>query len=192
MIKNLATLFLSFLLLTLGSCTKDVIPKPKAYLKLQYPEAIYNTYNSNCPFEFDFNNIVEIEKPKGIADFCAMNLNYSKLKGKIHLSYVSVDEELLKKSLIGAQKLTQEHSQMAEGIKPSQFESLKHNTYGMVYEVDGDAASPVQFYVTDNKKHFLRGAVYFNIKPNYDSILPAAHYIKKDILVLMESLKWKN
>jgi gliding motility-associated lipoprotein GldD len=62
----------------------------------------------------------------------------------------------------------------------------------MVYEVEGDAATPVQFYVTDNKQHFLRGAVYFSVKPNYDSILPAAHYLKKDVLVLMESLKWKD
>ena len=51
--------------------------------------------------------------------------------------------------------------------------------YGMVYEIEGNAASPVQFYITDNKKHFLRGAAYFSVKPNYDSILPAAFYLKK-------------
>ena len=72
------------------------------------------------------------------------------------------------------------------------MENKLYNRYGMVYEVEGNAATPVQFYVTDRKKHFIRGAVYFNVKPNYDSILPAAHYIKNDILVLMESLEWKD
>ncbi len=176
----------------LGSCRQDATPKPKAYLKLEYPKAVYEGFVPDCPFTFDINNLIEIEKPKGKVDYCGMNLTYPRLKGKIHLSYHAVDDSLLTKSLKEAQNLTQKHTQMAEGIKPSQFQNLKHNAYGMVYEVEGDAASPVQFYITDNKKHFLRGAVYFNIKPNYDSILPAAHYLKKDVLMLMESLKWKN
>jgi len=34
--------------------------------------------------------------------------------------------------------------------------------------------------------------VYFNIKPNYDSILPAINYIENDIIHLIESFDWKN
>ena len=68
---------------------------------------------------------------------------------------------------------------------------IEQEAYGMVYEIEGNAASPVQFYVTDQETHFLTGSVYFNTKPNYDSILPAAHYLKKDVKMLMESLVWK-
>lgn len=161
-------------------------------LKLEYPEATYKQYRSDCPFTFDVNTIIKIEKPKGQVQYCGMNLSYPRLKGKIHLTYLAVDEKLLNISLRDAQNLTQEHTQKAESIKPVAYENQAQNAYGMVYQVEGDAASPVQFYITDNKKHFLRGAVYFNAKPNYDSILPAAHYIKKDIEVLMETLRWKN
>tara|TARA_B110001454_G_scaffold173504_1_gene164767 strand:- start:155 stop:691 length:537 start_codon:yes stop_codon:yes gene_type:complete len=178
--------------LILVSCNQDVIPKPKAVLKLEYSKARYKAYLSDCPFSFDSNSLAEVEKPKGKVNYCGINLSYSELKGKIHITYQAVDDNLLTELIKDAQNLTQEHTKVAEGIKPSQFENIKHNTYGMVYEVEGDAATPVQFYVTDNKKHFLRGAVYFSVKPNYDSILPAAHYLKKDVLVLMESLKWKD
>lgn len=174
------------------SCKDDVLPKPKGYLKLEYPEATYKEYLSDCPFTFDINNLIEIEKPRGQQQYCGVNLSYPGLKGKIHLTYLSVDEELLKRSLRDAQNLTQEHTQKAESIKPVLYENKEQDGYGMVYEIEGDAASPVQFYITDNKKHFLRGAAYFSVKPNYDSILPAAFYLKKDIQKLMESLEWKN
>jgi gliding motility-associated lipoprotein GldD len=61
----------------------------------------------------------------------------------------------------------------------------------MFYSIDGDAASQAQFYVTDSVKHFVTGSLYFNQKPNFDSIMPAASYIKSDIKRLMESLKWR-
>ena len=175
-----------------GSCKEDPTPKPKGYLKLEYPEAKYKKYSSDCPFTFDINTITEIEKPRGGGNYCGMNLSYPRLNGKIHITYIGVDDELLKKSLREAQNLTQTHAQKAESIESTLYEDKKQNAYGMVYEIEGDAASPVQFYITDNKKHFLRGAAYFNVKPNYDSILPAAHYLKKDIQLLMESVVWKD
>ena len=62
----------------------------------------------------------------------------------------------------------------------------------MFYEVVGNAASQAQFYVTDSTQHFLSGSLYFYVKPNYDSILPATEYVKNDIRKIMETLQWKN
>ena len=59
-------------------------------------------------------------------------------------------------------------------------------------EVTGNAASPLQFYLTDSIHHFVNGALYFEVQPNYDSILPAVKFIEKDIKHLMETLEWKN
>ena len=53
-------------------------------------------------------------------------------------------------------------------------------------------ASQTQFFVTDSLHHFVTGSAYFKVKPNYDSILPAADYLQKDIRHIMESLRWKN
>ena len=61
----------------------------------------------------------------------------------------------------------------------------------MLSEVKGNVASPAQFYVTDSVNHFLTGSLYFLAKPNYDSILPAADYLQKDIKRIMETVTWK-
>ena len=64
--------------------------------------------------------------------------------------------------------------------------------HGVLFEVVGDAASQSQFFVTDSTQHFVTGSLYFYTKPNYDSIYPAAAYLKEDIGKIMETLKWKN
>ena len=60
-----------------------------------------------------------------------------------------------------------------------------------MYEITGNAASQIQFHVTDSTNNFIKGALYFYTKPNYDSVLPAVAYIKEDILQLVETLEWK-
>ena len=61
----------------------------------------------------------------------------------------------------------------------------------MFYEVGGNAATNIQFYVTDSTKNFITGSLYFYAKPNFDSILPAADYIKADVRQIIETMKWK-
>jgi gliding motility-associated lipoprotein GldD len=63
--------------------------------------------------------------------------------------------------------------------------------FGMLYQVDCNAAINYQFYVTDGIKHFVTGSVYFCAKSNFDSIMPAASYVRNDMQRLMETLKWK-
>jgi len=63
--------------------------------------------------------------------------------------------------------------------------------HGILYDVGGNAASAVQFYVTDSSRHFLRGSLYFYASPNADSIAPAVEYFRKDVEHLIETLKWK-
>ena len=63
--------------------------------------------------------------------------------------------------------------------------------YGLTYLLKGNAASPVQFWVTDSSKHFLRGSLYFYAVPNADSIAPVLSFVKEDIRHLMESVRWK-
>jgi len=58
--------------------------------------------------------------------------------------------------------------------------------------INGNAATPSQFYVTDSVHHFITGSLYFNSKPNFDSIYPAAAYLREDIRRIMETIEWKN
>ena len=62
----------------------------------------------------------------------------------------------------------------------------------MFYMINGNAATQAEFYVTDSIRHFITGALYFEAKPNFDSIYPAVVYLRNDMRVLMETLQWNN
>ena len=178
------------------SCGDDVVPKPKGYLRLEYPEAKYVKTNLNAPVSFEASVLSDklIEKElQATTESYGINIEYKTLKGTIFLTYKSIGgkQENLEAFLRDAQKFTVEHTKKADGIIEQVYVNKEQKVYGMFYEVDGDAASQSQFYVTDSVKHFLTGSLYFYAKPNYDSILPAANYLQKDIRHIMESVEWK-
>ncbi|WP_066222066.1 gliding motility lipoprotein GldD [Formosa haliotis] len=185
-----------FILFVLAmSCGETPTPKPKAYLRLSYPEAQYSTVNLDVPFTFqknNFSNHVGLKKMPGLDNY-GVNIEYSNLKGTIYLTYKSINED--SKNLIeyikDAQNFTQKHTIKADEIAEQVYINNERKVYGMFYEVGGNAASQSQFYVTDSVKHFLTGSLYFYAKPNYDSIFPAAKYLEKDIKHIMETVNWK-
>ncbi|MEO6347746.1 MAG: gliding motility lipoprotein GldD [Aquaticitalea sp.] len=178
------------------SCGNNPIPKPRAYLRLEYPEPIYKSVNVPLPFTFEKNNLAErIRNIKSDSshNVYGIDIDYPTLKGTIYLTYKNVSSKTQLIAYIkDAQNLTQKHVIKADEIVEQLYLNKEHKVYGMFYEVGGNAASQSQFYVTDSTKHFLNGSLYFYAKPNYDSILPAAMYLKNDIQHIMESLRWKE
>lgn len=177
------------------ACGSDPIPKPKGMLRLEYPNPKYIEVNTRLPFTFERNvisapvselKIARDEKSVGI------DVTYPGLKGTIFLTYKKVDDSNLEALLVDAQNMTLKHTQKADEIEGNLYENPMDKVYGMFYEVGGNAASQSQFYVTDSTNHFITGSLYFYAKPNYDSILPAAHYLKRDIQHLMETISWKE
>jgi gliding motility-associated lipoprotein GldD len=62
---------------------------------------------------------------------------------------------------------------------------------GIFFTVEGNAATAQQFFVTDSTEHFLRGALYFNVTPNADSLSVVNDFLGADMKHLINSLKWK-
>jgi gliding motility-associated lipoprotein GldD len=173
-------------LLLFISCKNDVFPKPASHLRLDYPIAKYVDFDNQCPFSFEMNSNAVI---KGEKD-CGFTVSYPKMKATIYLTYKPVKNNI-NVLLRDAQKLTYEHVIKADDILEQRYLNPSKRVYGMFYSVDGNAATNSQFYVTDSTKHFVTGSVYFYAKPNYDSIMPAASYVRNDMQRLMETLKWK-
>lgn len=192
---NLKHTFLLIILACLFSCGDNPLPKPKAYLRLEYPTPQYFKTTTELPFTFDKNSLatdVTNKRLEGTKESYGLNIEYSKLKGTIYLTYKKIkSRDDLVRYLRDAQNFTQEHTKKADEITEQIFEDSKRKVYGMFYEVGGNAASQSQFYVTDSVNHFLIGSLYFYAKPNYDSILPAAEYLKSDIKRIMETVEWK-
>jgi gliding motility-associated lipoprotein GldD len=184
--NTLMTLLIGVGLFLFSSCKDDVLPKPTAYLRLDYAEAKYMNFQNDCAFAFEMNSKAVI---KGGKD-CGFTITYPKMKATIYLTYKPVNNNI-NKLLRDAQKLTYEHVIKADDILEQPYLNPDKKVYGMFYQVDGNAATNSQFYVTDSTRHFVTGSVYFYATPNFDSIMPAASYVKNDMQRLMETLKWK-
>jgi len=179
------------------SCQENYVPKPTAFLRLEYPEPKYASVGfDELPFTFETNAVAEDVKVKALAtsiESYGLNIEYTSLKGTIFLTYKAVghSEKNLSSFIEDAQKLTLEHTKKADEIPVYPYENSERKVYGLLSEVKGNVASQAQFYVTDSINHFLTASLYFNTKPNYDSILPAAQYLQNDMKRVMESIKWK-
>ncbi|MET7028487.1 gliding motility lipoprotein GldD [Sediminicola luteus] len=180
-------IFLAVFLISLMGCKEEVLPKPKAMLRLEYPEMATKKLDADCAYEFEYNAQANMKLKKD----CALTLDYPEMKGALFISYKNVEGNL-SKLMSDAQKFSYEHVSKADNILEQPFVNEEDKVYGMYYEVKGNAASQSQFYLTDSISHFVTGSLYFYTKPNYDSILPAAVHLQKDIRHIMETMRWKN
>lgn len=183
--KNIFVVLTLILLFT--SCKSDVLPKPSGFLRLDFPlKKSYQKINTDCPFEFEIaKNVVFTRNNK-----CWMKIKYPKLKATINITYRPIKNNL-RNLLIESEKLTTEHSIKADGISFKPYNDSINTIYGKLSDVTGNAASPIQFHLTDRTNHFITGSLYFDIQPNYDSIYPTIKHLEKDIVHLIETMKWK-
>lgn len=169
----------------IGCKEEDVLPKPKAMLRLEYAKPLEKSADTRH-FTFDYNSLAEL----AVKNSSAIALRYPDMKASIFMSYRKIEGDL--NNLIGdAQKLSYEHAAKADGIRPRVFENHERKVYGAFFEVSGNAASQAQFYMTDSLNHFVTGSLYFETRPHYDSIYPAAVYLQNDMGRIMETLQWK-
>ena len=181
------------------SCQENYTPKRNGYFRIDFPkERIYTTYdNSICPFTFEYADYGMIQKDSANIEEmhehpCWFNIIYSEYKAKVYLSYTAIStSNPLDKLIKDSYKLTFKHTVKADYIDETPITGKNKNVSGIMYDVGGNAASAVQFYVTDSKQHFLRGSLYFFAPPNTDSIAPAVAYFRKDIEHIVETLDWK-
>ena len=176
---------LLFLIIFFG-CKKDILPKPKAYLSLTYPEKTYESLKISRPYSFKVSKTATIINKKKNW----LSIKYPELKASIDITYRPLKNNI-RELLTEAEKLVFKHTAKADRIIPQDFINKEKRVFGSIYEITGNAASQIQFHVTDSTNNFIKGSLYFYAKPNYDSILPAVNYIKEDILHLIETLKWQ-
>lgn len=185
-----------FLLIFTVGCSQGEVntPKPKGYFRIKFPEKTYRTYVSNAPFEFDYPTYATITRDTeaGSQPFWN-NLDFPQFNGRLHLTYHGVlSLENYQKMTEAARTLAMKHSIKASAIDQRLINYPAKKVYGIYYQIEGNTASSVQFFLTDSAKHYFRGALYFNEAPQYDSIQPVIKFIRKDIDRMIETFRWKN
>jgi len=184
--------FIAFILLSIIiSCGRTVTPKPMAYYRIDFPEKKYQKYQGEYPFEFEYPVYTNIQIRKHGGDSCWFDIILPRYNGQIHITYRNINanrDALLEDS----RSLAYKHTVKADAIHEMAYVNDTTKVYGILYDIKGNTASSVQFYITDSSAHFMRGALYFNVIPNKDSLAPVIEFFRKDILHLIETLHWKK
>ncbi len=178
--------------LLLLSCEQSYTPKPHAYYRIDFPEKEYQLFDVADKFSFESPVYGKITNLKDGQDGCWLNIQFPKYKGTIHLTYLPIDNNFDIMLEDNWNFIFKKIAQKADGVDPHAYSNPERNVYGIAYDIRGNAASPVQFFVTDSVKNFLRGSLYFATKPNQDSLAPVIAFFREDIALLMESLEWKE
>jgi gliding motility-associated lipoprotein GldD len=182
---------------SLFSCGGDeddsmIAPKPRAYYRLTLPEKKYKEYDSIYPFKFEIPVYSKMEIRKGPDDKTGwLNLNFPSLNATINFTYKRLNGDVAE-NLDETYKYVSKHQIKSSGIEENVVSRDSAKVYGLIYEIGGNAASSIQFFLTDSTANFLRGALYFNALPNTDSIKPVLEFIRKDIYRMVETFEWKN
>jgi len=181
-------------ILFLASCSSNEVPKPRGYFRIELPEHSYRVLDTTFPYSFEYPVYSRImSDPYAPDEPYWIDVYFPQFKGKLHLSYKVVNDTNLIYYLEDTRKFVVKHIPKANAIDDSLIFDREKNIYGLLYEIHGgNAASPVQFFVTDSTRHFVRGALYFNVKPNNDSLQPVIDFLRKDIDHLIGTFRWKN
>ncbi len=178
------------LALSMFSCNSNSVPKPRGHFRIDLPVKEYIRFDSICPFTFEYPVYSLIKQEPGMDEYCWFNIEFPDYKGKLHLSYMDVSNNL-KLLTDDAHKLAYKHSVKADAIEEKLWINDEKSVYGIIYLISGDAASSVQFFVTDSLSHYLRGSLYFDAQPDKDSLAPVIQFFREDIVHLIETLEWK-
>ena len=165
--KSVKKLF--FLLVIIGclqACEEREIkvPKQRGYFRIDLPERNYTKFKkSDFPYSFNIPSYSKVEKDTDLDEV---------VEDAHHLAF--------------------KHEVRADAINTKEFHYDEKNVHGLLFDIKGDAASVLQFCVTDSTTNFVRGALYFNVPPNKDSLAPVITFIREDIIEMISSFEWQK
>lgn len=174
------------------ACKTNHTPKPRGYHRISFPDKAYQTFDTIYPYQFEYPEYAIIKRDTSVnSEAYWLNMLLPEFKGQLHLSYKPVRNNLFELMEDG-RKLAYKHTIKADAINERMFYNEESKVLGVLYEIKGNAASPMQFYATDSLNHFIRGSLYFNVIPNQDSLAPVISFVRDDIMHLMETIEWKK
>lgn len=193
---RLAPLVLVLLLpvVLLPACRQSgYTPKPRGYFRIEFPEKAYRRYEGTCPFTFRMPVYARIVPDKKAREHsCWLDMDFPGFNAKIHLSYWPVrSREMLYELVEDSRQLAYKHTVKASAINEQLIIRPEKDMYGIIYDIEGNTASSLQFFLTDSTRHYLRGALYFHEEPRLDSIRPVLEFIRKDVDSLITSFEWE-
>jgi gliding motility-associated lipoprotein GldD len=195
--KNI-TLFLVLAIWWGWSCREVSVPKPKGYFRIYLPPKEYTIFNQagqtkDIPLKFEYPvyGIIS-DKVDDLSEPGWFNIEFPGFKARIYLTYKDVRGDLAGLIEQTYTMNVKNHITKADAINEQVINNKSNQVFGILYDLKGNTASAVQFYVTDSTSHYLRGSLYFESEPNADSLAPVIEFFREDVIHLIETLNWTD
>ncbi|TCN73034.1 gliding motility lipoprotein GldD [Acetobacteroides hydrogenigenes] len=179
--------------LIMESCGGNYTPKPRGYFRIALPKKSYALFDSTgFPYSFEYPKYAKLvpDREAGAEPYW-VNINFRGYKAVLHLSYKRINNDL-PTLLEDVHAFVYKHTIKADAILETAYSAPERKVYGTLYDIEGNAASALQFYLTDSTKNFVRGALYFYTRPNKDSLAPVVEYFRKDVVRLVDTFNWRR
>jgi gliding motility-associated lipoprotein GldD len=198
-IRGTKILMLFIFLSASYSCRHISVPKPRGHFRIDLPEHKYLQFNEQSvkklkiPLTFEYPVYGHLTfQGENESNPGWFNIEFPSYKAKIYLTYKDVKNDLDSLLDQSYDLNVKYHVAKADAIKEEVLFNRENKVYGILYDLKGNTASAVEFYVTDSLSHYLRGSLYFTSEPNADSLAPVIDFFRKDIMHIIETLKWKK
>lgn len=198
MLKMNYKVILLVLAIAAWGCEEKYMPKPRGFFRISFPEKNYRSLADPFPYQFHYPEYANIEPDRqNPGQQWWINLEVPENKAEVHISYYNLQNNqkpenfLLAEFMEETRELAYKHSIKANAIEERIFINSEDKVFGTVYHIQGNAASPIQFFLTDSTHHFLRGALYIRATPDIDSLKPVIEFLEQDVIHLIETTKWE-
>jgi gliding motility-associated lipoprotein GldD len=193
----IAAAFVLFLFVI--ACNSNYPYKKKGFFKIDLPEKKYRVFDqAGYPYTFEYPVYAVVSKDSSFFGDATenpwwINIDVPQLAGRIYVSYKEIGggknqfDSLVQDAFKMAYR---KHTDISTGINDSLVQTA-NGVEGIYFSLGGNTATANQFFLTDSTRHFLRGALYFNAAPNEDSLSIVNDFLKKDMLHLINTLRWK-
>ncbi|HEX9509895.1 MAG TPA: hypothetical protein VF939_05400 [Puia sp.] len=182
----------------LFSCNSVYTVKPKGYFKIDFPPHQYQSFDQkDYPYTFEYPVYAAIVRDTSFFEAAPenpwwINIDFPRFNARIYISYKEIGPKgfSFDKLREDTYKMTFKHAYKASSIDQTPIKTPS-GVGGVFFDVGGNAATANQFYLTDTTKHFLRGALYFNVPPNEDSLGIVNRFLQEDMVHLINTFRWK-
>jgi gliding motility-associated lipoprotein GldD len=205
-----------FVLFLIAGCNSPYTSKKRGYFNIELPKHAYQPFEmEGFPYKFEYPVYAKVIKDSTYFDAQPenpywINIDFPGFNSRIFLSYKIVGGKAVYKikqadgtyrdssgtnefdrMVADAFLLTNKNDVVASSIKDSMVQTA-NNVGGVFFRVGGNAATAKQFFLSDTTKNFIRGALYFNVTPNADSLSPVQDFLQADLEHLINTFQWKN
>ncbi len=199
-----------------ASCNSPYVSKKRGYFNIELPKRGYQQFDrEGFPYSFEYPVYSRIIQDSTYFDSNPenpywINIDFPQFGGRIFLSYKKIGGKALykikqpdgkykdslginefDKMVTDAFTLTNKNDVVSNSIKDSLIFTPNHIS-GVFFKVGGNAATAKQFFLSDTTKNFIRGALYFDVTPNADSLKPVQDFLQTDLEHIINTFKWKN